>query len=375
MDSLHILHLISTLGAGGAENHLFLLARAQKRRGHQVEVAYFRSSGNLTDSFLKEGIPVHYLAGEHYLSFRALVRLRKLLKKKPDVVHTHLFSADLYGSLLAPRYQVSPLISSKHNQDQYLKKKGWKTLARWIGDQDQQIIAISDAVQEFNVKALGYSSKEAQEKFTRIYYGIDLEELDQTPLQPFDRKSYGIPEDALIVGTIGRLSPQKGYAYWIEAFAQLRLKYPQLYGIAVGRGEQEAEIRRWIEEKNLKEAFFLVGYHSERSTLLGFLQAMDIFVLSSLWEGFGLVLAEAMAFYKPIVATTAGSIPEVVTPDCGYLVPPKEVQPLVEALEKLICQPELRKTMGKAGRKRVENLFSVETMVQETEQLYRRFQR
>lgn len=373
---MKILHLITTLGAGGAENHLFLLAREQKRQGNEVQVAYFRASGNLRDSFEQESILVHYLAGSRYVSFKAFFRLARLIKQyRPDILHSHLFSGDLYGALLGTLFRVPGIVSSKHNQDQYLKKRGIRQLAKLVTRLDHQVIAISDAVQQFTVEELRYDPISAHQKFTRIYYGIDLEEIDRTPRVPFQRLLYSLPENALILGTIGRLTEQKGYPYLIEAFAQLKQEYPWIYLIALGRGDQEEKIREQIQNKGLNDSFLLLGYHSERTKVLGFLEAMDIFVLPSLWEGFGLVLAEAMALKKPIVATFAGSIPEVVTEDCGILVPPKTVDELREALRKLIISAELREQMGVFGRKRVEQLFSLKTMVAQTEALYSKIQR
>ncbi|MEK7484676.1 MAG: glycosyltransferase [Planctomycetota bacterium] len=371
---MKILHLITTLGAGGAENHLFLLAREQRRQGHQVQVAYFRASGNLREAFEQVGIPVHSLEGSRYLSLKALYRLARLLSRyHPEILHTHLFSGDLYGAILGKMWKIHGIISTKHNQDQYLKTMGIKQLAKWVSILDHQVIAISDAVKQFTIAQLNYPPHQALKKFTRIYYGVDLEELDNTHRIPFSREAFGIPPNALILGTIGRLTEQKGYPYLIDAFAQLRQEFPWIYLIALGRGDQEQKIREEIQNKGLNESFLLLGYHSERSKVLGYLEAMDIFVLPSLWEGFGLVLAEAMALRKPIVASTAGSIPEVVTEDCGYLVPPKDVESLRASLQKLIQNPEQRVQMGNSGRRRVEQFFSVKAMVEQTERLYRHY--
>lgn len=371
---LKILHLITTLGAGGAENHLFLLAREQKRAGHEVHVAYFRASGNLKDAFEQEGISVHYLAGSRYLSLRAFWSLYRLIRSyRPQILHTHLFSGDVYGALLGRFCRIPVIVSSKHNQDQYLKKVGIRSIAKWAIALDDQVIAISDAVQNFTVEALGYSVEQAQKKFTRIYYGIDLEEIDRTARESFLRAPYGIPEEAIIFGTIGRLAEQKGYPYLIEAVARLREEFPNLYFIAIGRGDQEQAIRDLIAEKELEDFFLLLGYHSNRSRLLGFLDAMDVFVLPSLWEGFGLVLAEAMALKKPIIASSAGSIPEVISEECGVIVAPRDVEGLVQAGRLFLQNERLRQEMGNAGRLRVERLFSLKPMVLQTEIVYRSF--
>jgi len=195
----------------------------------------------------------------------------------------------------------------------------------------------------------------------------------QAPI-PFDdlsssrhqfRLQWGIPADALVLGTIGRLHPTKGQIYLIKAVAQLRLKYPDVHLLLIGDGPLRQDLDSELKRHAIPHT--LTGYLHQAYEAL---PAMDLFVLPSVSEGMGLVLLEAMQAGVPIVASAVGGIPEVVRAGKdGLLVTPCDVAGLSDACSKIIENPDLANALVLSGLSHWPK-FSIERMVSETEQVY-----
>jgi glycosyltransferase involved in cell wall biosynthesis len=170
---------------------------------------------------------------------------------------------------------------------------------------------------------------------------------------------------------VGSLIPRKNLLSLLQTFAQLHTTYPQTYLVLMGRGSQEAELRAKINELDIEQSVKLVGFVSEEKKI-AYYQAADLFVSTSLMEGFGLAIAEAMACGIPVVATQVGSIPEVVSDGkTGLLVPVNNNQALYQAIARLIENSQLAQQMGQAGQNRVEALFRWDVAGQHMLDLYR----
>jgi len=181
------------------------------------------------------------------------------------------------------------------------------------------------------------------------------------------RLQWGIPADALILGTIGRLHPAKGQTYLIKAVTQLRLKFPNLHLLLIGDGPLRQDLEFELKRNTIPHT--LTGYLPQAYEAL---PAMDLFVLPSVSEGMGLVLLEAMQAGVPIVASAVGGIPEVVRAGKdGLLVPPGDVAGFTEACASIIENPNLAKSLVHSGQDRWP-MFSIESMVSKTEQVYTR---
>jgi len=364
-----ILHFITTMSVGGAEMHLRELLAGLSRAKYHIEVAFLKEEAQearpLKGDFAALGLKVHDLGSRNRLSPGALFRLIRLIRLgRFDLLHTHLFRADLYGSLAARFFPGLRLVNSVHNPEDFYQKPAVALLARLAEARQQRTIIISQAVGDHLRRYLHTPPS----RMELVYYG-----LEPKAKQGFDlRREYGLPPEAPLVGTIGRLALQKGHVHLIRAMAQINRKWPEARLVIVGHDDQgvrprlEAEINRL----NLDGRVILTGFRGEVPDIMA---AFDIFCLPSLWEGFGLVLLEAMAEGRPIVASRVGSIPEVVVDgETGLLVEPGDEAGLAEAIGALLADPGRAKAMGLAGRQRQENRFSREAMVRSTEAVYDR---
>jgi glycosyltransferase involved in cell wall biosynthesis len=202
-----------------------------------------------------------------------------------------------------------------------------------------------------------------------VHEGIDLGHVDAAPAADLHADLW-LPHGSPVVGNVAALVPHKGQRHLIEAAAIVVKRVPDARFVIAGEGELRPVLERQIKEHHLEKHVFLAGF---RPDILSVHKGFDIFVMSSVTEGLGTSLLDAMACGKPIVATTAGGMPEVVAEGAtGLLVPPRDHQAMAEAIVKLLTNPELRARMGAAGVARVRAKFSAERMVQDTLEVYRR---
>lgn len=276
---------------------------------------------------------------------------------RPDLLHTHLVHGDIYGSIAA-RVAAVPFVSSRHNDDRYLLGP-FRHVDRWFARPARRIIAISDAVRHFLEQAgLPW------EKLVTVHYGLGA--LPDTPSEvtPSD---LGVAPEVPVLLAIGRLTAQKDHATLLQAFARVRTAYPSAVLAILGIGPLEGETRRRVSELGLDEAVLLPG----RLEIRDWLDRADVFVHTSRWEGFGIVLLEAMLAGLPIVATRVSAVPEVVVDNrTGLLIEPGDVPTLTAALSRLLGDPEQAAALGRAGLERARTEFSIARMVDGTIAVY-----
>jgi glycosyltransferase involved in cell wall biosynthesis len=223
----------------------------------------------------------------------------------------------------------------------------------------QRVIAISDAVRAFHIRA-GLPA----EKLITIHYGLDSVPDVPSELTPAEA---GIPDDAPLLLAVGRLIEQKDHATLLDAFARVAAARPGTRLAILGWGRLEDETRARIRRLGLDESVVLPGRVEPRD----WLQRADVFVHTSRWEGFGIVLLEAMLAGLPVVATRVSAIPEiVVNAETGILVDPGDVSGVARALAELLDDATVRRAMGDAGRRRAEEEFSVARMELATARVY-----
>lgn len=368
-----MLHITKMKGVSGSENHLFtLLSEIDRQRFCPelcilAEACHVEGLQEFTKTLEGGGVAVSVVVMPKYGGIRTIRTLKKyILAKQIDIVHTHLIHADFYGTLAAKLAGVSTIISSRHNDDKFRHNRIliWlnRALARW----QSKIIVISDWVGKFLQTVEGIDA----EKIVRIHYGLQPETISEHADPGYVRQRYQIPAGAPVIGIIGRLSEQKGHRYLLRAIHQVKQQIPDLRMIIIGDGELRQELIMLAQQLHLEETVIFSGAQ-ERSTALRLLSGCDFFVFPSLWEGFGLVLLEAMALRKAIVASQVSAIPEsVIHGETGFLVPPKDPGQLAEAMLRLLQDHALRCRMGDAGYRRLQTRFSVTSMVAETEKLY-----
>jgi glycosyltransferase involved in cell wall biosynthesis len=366
---IRVLQLITSLERGGAENHLLALLTHANRQTFDVETAVLCGEGELVPHFRAEGIPVHLLKARNRFDPVALGRLVRLLRDHPfDIVHSHLFRADIYAGLAVARLgEHRPLlVSTRHNDDRFFLNPFVGLVHYAISARQDLIIAISDHIARFTV-ARGVRHPA---RVRRVYHGLEppvtraLEREGQRI-----RAELGIGPDAFLVGNVGRLAPQKGQRHLIRAMPLLLERVPRAHAVIAGGGDLEAFLRDLADEMGVAERVHVLGPRKDVPELM---HAIDVFAMPSIWEGFGLVLLEAMAAGRPIVASRVATIPEVVVDGkTGLLVPAGDPLALAEALAQLAHQSALATRFGEAGRERLRRHFSIDKMVGDTELLYR----
>jgi glycosyltransferase involved in cell wall biosynthesis len=205
------------------------------------------------------------------------------------------------------------------------------------------------------------------EKIEVIYSSVDCDHF--RPAAAADlRTQPNIPREALVVGTVGHLTPRKGQHLLLEAAPSILQKVPQAYFLFCGEGNFRPRLEEMAARLGVSERVQFLGFMSDVRPVL---QTLDVFVLASLREGLGVALLEAMAMGKPVVASNAGGIAEAVRPGkTGVLVPPGDVKALSEAVAALLLDAPAREKMGEAARLRAQSIFSLPVMVERTEKLY-----
>ena len=261
-----------------------------------------------------------------------------------------------------------PLLITKHNDERFCDAPGKEVLGRWVARRADRLIAISEAVKRYMCgPGLGVEERKLQ----TIYYGIDAARFGQSPRASAAclREQWGIAAEELAIGFVGRLVPQKDIGTLIRGFAIFAATFGEAKLVIVGSGPLNEELRRSADELGISGRIVWAGFRDDTVTVMS---AFDIFALSSIYEGFGLVLLEAMSSRLPVVATRAGAVAEVVVDgETGILVGPRRPEEVAAAFHKL-RDGRLRTRFGEAGRARVLREFTLEKMWQQTDTLYAR---
>jgi glycosyltransferase involved in cell wall biosynthesis len=356
-----VLHVVKVQGIGGAERHLLALLPALRARGVDARLLSL-DAGLDADRFHRAlddaGVPWTRVRCGFDASPRLAVDVARAARAaRPDLLHTHMVHGDVYGSIAAHALRI-PFVSSRHNDDRYLLGP-FRYVDRAFMRGVRALIAISDAVRTFLARA-GLP----REKLVTIRYG-----LDERPGAPSERTpaDLGIPPDAPLVLAVGRLIAQKDHATLLRAFARVRQDVPDARLAILGWGALEDETRALAAELGLADAVTIPGRLEPRA----WLDRADVFAHTPRWEGFGIVLLEAMLAGLPIVATRASAVPEIVADgETGIVVEPGDVDGVARALAGLLRDEERRRALGAAGLRRARAEFSVARMAEETIAVY-----
>ena len=351
---IRVIHIIGRLNYGGAEKLLLDLCRKIDKEKFEVSVVVLQDNNPLAEAFENAGIKLEYFHKKGKLDFGVINRVARYLKEEnPDVVHTHLFGADYWGSLAARKAGVEKIISTKHD----ILNEGFarRFLGRRARRKFDKVVAISNATKEFLIE----EEKIPVEKVQVIYNGIDVHKFYIENPSLFET-------DALTIGSIGRLSKEKGHKHLIRACRFLRKRTWRLTLVGEGplRKELEAQARFLGVEDRVK---FTGLVEDVREAL----QEFDVFVLPSVSEGLSLSVLEAALAGKFVVATNVGGVPEIIThKETGLLFKPKRIEELLKHLEWVIEHKGEARRMALALQKNVLENFDINKVVKEYEDLY-----
>jgi sugar transferase (PEP-CTERM/EpsH1 system associated) len=358
--SQRILHLITELDIGGAQKALArLLSHLDRKRFSPHVACFYNGQEMVAQEIRKLGIPVTNLGMITKWRWDAFWRLYFLLRReRPTILHTWMFHANIPGRVLGRLANVPIVISSERTMGQ---ESPWRyRLNRVTHPLADRITCVSQQVEDFVVGQIGIP----RDKTVVIPNGIDVKHFKNLYKDNKMRSTYHLPRDVPVIGTVTRLNRVKRLDVLLQAIELLQ----ETHGVIVGEGPEHEYLKAQATRLGLSERISFTGHQRD---VRPWLAAFDIFVLSSDWEGMSNALLEAMAAGLPVVATAVGGTPEVVVEgETGFLVPPRDPEALAEAILRLLRDPDLRRRMGEAGRKRVAEHFSVEQMVQKTEALY-----
>ena len=316
---MRVLHIHKLTGVSGSEGHLLALLPALRARGVDARFLGFDVPGTDAPRFYEAldalGVPhASVRCGADVSPRMARDVIRAVRAQHPDLLHTHLVHADVYGALAARRLRL-PYVSTRHNDDRYLLGP-FRHVDRLFARGAARLIAISDAVRLF-LEGAGHDPA----KLLTIRYGLDA--IPDAPSEPTPAES-GIPPGTPLVLAVGRLIEQKDHPTLLRAFALVRRERPDVRLAILGNGPLEGATRELARELAIEDALSLPGRTAPRD----WLARADVFVHTSRWEGFGIVLLEAMLAALPVVATRVSAVPEVVADaQTGLLADAGDVTP------------------------------------------------
>lgn len=294
--------------------------------------------------------------------------LRRIIKQlKPDIVYAHSSKAGALARI-ADLGLKNKVIYNPHgwafNMQQSAKKKEmYKWVEKISAHFCDKIVCISDAERESALREKICKPNKLQV----IYNGIDLEEIEKTT--PMSRDQLGIPEDAFVVGMVGRLSKQKAPDTFVKAAKLIKEKIPNAFFLMVGNGELRDKVEELINQYDLGSSSLITGWVDNPTA---YMKIMDVGMLLSRWEGFGLVLPEYMACGVPIVATNVDAIPNIIEDGVnGMLVNKDDYHKVTDAVDRLFKQPDLTSSLVKTADNIVKTKFDGKRVAQNSEQLYK----
>jgi glycosyltransferase involved in cell wall biosynthesis len=362
------LHIDTARTWRGGQNQVLLTVDGLRAAGHRA--ALVAHPDGALRARAREGLDLIPLAPRSEMDLGAAWRLARVIARLgPDVIHAHdphgVAMAGMALSLdAASRWKGrrrAPALVAARRVDFHLKANAF---SRWKYRQVDCFIAASDAIRTMLI-----DDGVPAGRVVTVHEGIDVDRIDAaTPVNVHE--ALWLPHHAPLVGNVAALVPHKGQRYLIEAAHLVVRALPDVRFVILGEGELREHLDHLVHEHHLEKHVLLPGF---RTDVIGCIKGFDLFVMSSVTEGLGTSLLDAMACRKAIVATTAGGIPEVVDAGrTGLLVPPRDPGELASSILRLLQDDERRRRMAEAAYARVRERFTVDRMVADTLRVYRR---
>jgi glycosyltransferase involved in cell wall biosynthesis len=366
-----VLHYLSSSAWGGAEEHALSLLEAMPDHGL---IPYLAASPRLLETMGSRlaAFGSRYIAIERnsIRDWRHGKRFWNFLKsERIDLVHSHLFVASLFASPLARMARVPAVVETFHLREAW-REGHWLKGSFWIDRQISRFVDRYIAVSQAAELHLIENKRIVPSKIVKIYNGRDL-----THFAPPSNAAIEAARSELsvtgkqVVMVLGRLEPQKGHVFLIEALKTLAPRWPKLVALFAGTGALEAELKAQVSAAGLADRITFLGQRDDTVRLLA---AADMVVLPSLFEGLPLVAVEALAMARPMVATNVEGTREIIADgDTGILVRPSDPTALAVGIERILADPSLGAQLGARSRRLVERNFDVQMQIAATVRLYR----
>jgi glycosyltransferase involved in cell wall biosynthesis len=362
---MNVLQLISSGGYYGAENVVVSLSESLERKNCRSVIGLFRHQYHHDEELARQaqqrGLTVLQILCHRRWDWQTVRAIREKLEYfNIDVLHTHGYKADIYG-FLAARRRGLPIVSTCHLwTHDTAQVRMYELLDSLFLRRFDAVVAVSHTIEE-SLCLSGVS----ESKIRVIDNGIDLPSFSQARATLAEKINKG---QSLIVGTVGRLVPQKGLEYFLRAARGVLADFPNVFFVVIGAGPNRETLEHMARELAIKQNTLFTGYCAD---MPGAYASMDVFVLASIDEGMPMVVLEALASKKPVVATCVGAVPQLIIPEkTGLLVGPRDVQALKVAILRLLRDSTLRSKLGNAGEALVKRSHSRNIMAENYLQLY-----
>jgi glycosyltransferase involved in cell wall biosynthesis len=356
---LRIFHVITTLSRGGAENQLLVLVKQQLKSGNSVRVLYLKDFPEHARDIQEMGAEVVLNFGNHH-PVKQLLKMYKFFrdeKNEIDVIHSHLPRAQVLCAIAKGNI---PMVATRHDAELFFPGKPpilSRFLASYANKRITYWIAISDAVKD---SMLASKEHRKNSKIITVHYGYD-------PIFPDEFKVYkNKSSEIYTIGTVARLVNQKDYPTLLKAFKIYLTHFPESHLLIVGDGPLRVQLEKLAEELKIRSQITWTGKIVD---VYEKMKIMDIFVLASKTEGFGMVLLEAMDLGLPIVASDNTAIPEVLGSNGGVLFKTGDYEDLAKKLTSIRVASQEMELAGKAKTRL--KFFSPEKMMDNIEVIYR----
>ena len=378
---MRIVHIITRLIIGGAQENTLLSCQGQHDLGHDVTLITgppLGPEGSLLDRARSHGYKVEVLdemrravlPGKDLLTYRALVR--RLRELKPDVVHTHSSKAGILGRWAAHRANVPAIIHTIHGLSFTASTRpainwAYKWLERRAAPITTRIVCVADAMRDQSLRA-GIGTKE---QYVTVYSGMDTRPFLNPPTAREEvRKRLNIEPHHVVAGTIARLFHLKGHDDLLDLAPDLCTRYPNLRFLWIGEGILREQFERRMNEMNLCDRFILTGLVPP-SEVPALVNAMDILVHPSRREGLARAIPQGQLAGCPAIAYDIDGNREGMIPgETGIAVPPFEIQALSDCMQMVLDDPEWRHRMGARGRDFALSRFDAKVMVDALQRVY-----
>ena len=365
--SFRVLFLTPAMGVGGVGRQLLELSKSLSEKGHEVRILSLRPIGNFGQKARSAGISVESLGVESKLLAPVVVlKIRREIQSfEPDVVHAHLYHAIVMGRLANLGSDIT-LISTIHNTYDYNPTEHGTTVRDRVYTLTDRWSDLTTFVSDAALRRYTSVGAVPEAKSRRVYNGINVN--DFKPLSSGEGSS-----ETFTWISVGNLEEQKDIHTLLEAVRLLRDWGAELSVLIVGEGPLEADLKKESRKLGVEGN---VQFEGRVESVVEYLNLADAFVLSSRWEGFGLVVAEAMACELPVVATNTGGPSEIIRDEeTGLLAQPESPVDLADKMQDIMnMSPEERSLYGKVGRDRVVNQFSIDEITDEWLNIYEKYQ-
>ena len=365
---IKILHVAQA--AGGVDRYIrMLLKYLDKEKFENILICSqdFREKDykNLVDFF--EQVKMDRAIGSNDL--KAIGEVRRLIKRyNPDIVYAHSSKAGAIARVadigLKNHCVYNPHGWAFNMQCSAKRKVMYTAIEKVAAPFCDKIICISDAE-----KQSALDKKICREdKLQVIFNGVDIEAYENGAHGAVKRRDLNIPEDAFVVGMVGRISPQKAPDIFIKMAKQVKDEVPNAHFIIVGNGDQEDEIRKYAKDNGFSDSLHITGWVDDP---MSYVELFDVACLLSRWEGFGLVLPEYMMAGKPIVATRVDAIPNIIcNNENGLLVDADDPISASKAVLRIYSDERFKSTLIKAGRETVNKKYDIRRVSEESAKMF-----